>query len=297
MMKQYMRAGCFVGVLLMSAGLLYCGYQKFMAHKQAQKFQARQEWLASFGILSDGSHDFIPLPPELPHDMRKAHVGAQLFSNSLLARTPKRTCGACHALSEGGSDGRCHGEDTRIPRSVYNAMFAPRYLHDGSLTNLSQVIAHMMLSPNYSGGVSETKMLARLQKDTGVLQQMREIYGAPVTFAHLVDCLRNYMQTLITFNKSFDLYCAGHTEQFGDKEKKGMALFRAHCLLCHDGPALGTLQMKEGVKVPGLRAISLRRAFFGEGSCTNLAEAVQRMAPHTMSTSDQQALTDFLRTL
>ena len=267
--------------------------------RQAAEARAaeRRAFLAQFGIVSDGYEDFVALPPGLPHGQLQAALGQAMFRERRLARTPRRTCAACHLLNEGGTDGRVHGEV--ITRPAMNAVFASVFMHDGSVTNLQNLVRRMVEDPDFSGAESLEKAAVRLSADENLVARFRVAYPDDgLTASNVVDSVVQYCRTLVTSGTPFDFYCGGRTNALDALQQRGMALFRERkCLSCHDGPALGTLQVSEGRKVPSLRGVSRRRAFLSKGSCTDLISVLSYMPGGDLEAPERAALVSFLKAL
>ena len=256
----------------------------------------RQAFLAKFGIVSDGTQPFVALPPCLPHGALQARLGQEMFCERRLARTSHRTCGACHLLNEGGTDGKLHGGV--LTRPALNAVFAPVYLHDGSISNLQGLVARMVESPDFGGAESLEKAVLKLAADEKILARFRETYADGLTPANVVDCLVQHCYTLVTGNMPFDRYCGGRADALDPVQKKGMALFQERkCLSCHDGPALGTMKVSEGRKVPSLRGISRRRVFLTDGTRGDLGAVLSLMPGGDLEPEERAALVSFLKAL
>ena len=256
----------------------------------------RQAFLARFGIVSDGRSPFVALPPRLPHGALQADLGRQMFCERRLARTPRRTCACCHMLNEGGTDGKVHGGT--ITRPAVNAVFAPFYLHDGSVSNLQGLVARMIEGKDFSGVPSFERSVLGLAADAPLLARFRRAYPDGLTTTNVVDALVQYCHTLVTGNMAFDRYCGGQTNALDAVQIKGMELFRTRgCLSCHDGPALGTMKMSGGRKVPALRGISRRRVFLSDGSRGDLGAVLSMMPGGDLEPEERAALVSFLKAL
>lgn len=289
-------AGSVVAAVLALAGVLWIQRAQ-EARRQAEKVEARRTFLARFGIDADGTQDFIALPPALPHAAGPSRLGEDLFCDRRLAQSPRRTCSACHCLNEGGVDGQVHGGV--LTRTVQNAVFSPLYLHDGSLTNLGDVVVRMIERREFAGGGSLKKVVSRLGADEKMLARFRANYATGLVESNVVDAIVQNFRTLLTPRTPFDRYWGGKTEVLDKTQKKGMELFRTKgCLSCHDGPALGGLRMSEGRKVPMLRGLGFRKVFLTDGSLTELGGVLARMPGSPMEDeAARAALIAFLKSL
>ena len=264
--------------------------------RAAAEAAARSGFLARFGIISDGTQPFVALPPVLPHGALQAELGQRMFCEKKLARTARRTCGYCHLLNEGGSDGQVHGGT--ITRPAVNAVFAPFYLHDGSVSNLHDLVVRMIEDADFAGAGSLDRAVLKLAADEQVLARFRAAYPDGLTASNVVDSIVQHCHTLVTGGAPFDAYCGGRREALGTLQRTGMELFRQRgCLSCHDGPALGTMKMSEGRKVPALRGVSRRRAYLSDASLNDLGAVLSRMPGGSLEADERAALVSFLKAL
>ena len=264
--------------------------------RAAAEAEARSVFLARFGILSDGTQPFVALPPFLPHGALQAELGQRMFCERKLARTARRTCGFCHLLNEGGTDGRIHGKV--MTRPAVNAVFAPFYLHDGSISNLHDLVVRMIEDPEFAGARSLDKAVLRLAEDGQIRARFEAAYPDGLTASNVVDSIVQLCHTLVTGGTPFDTYCGGRKDAFSEQQRKGMELFlQRKCLTCHDGPALGTMKMSEGRKVPALRGVSRRRAYLSDASLNDLGAVLMRMPGGEMEAEERAALVSFLKAL
>ena len=255
----------------------------------------RREFLARFGIDSDGKMEFVPLPRGLTHNAISARLGETLFIDRRLARTQYRVCGACHRMNEGGIDARAL--DGRLPRTVYNAVFADVFLHDGSVTGFPALVRHMIESPNHCAGGPLSNIVARLATDEKLARSFQKAYPDGLTEDNVLDAFGQYQRTLFSSGLPFDYWCNGRTNALDAVQKKGFAIFRDRkCTDCHYGPALGLLKVADGKKVPGLRGISLRRAYLPDAR-TDLGAVLTLMPGGDLEADERRALTAFLKAL
>jgi len=290
----------FVAGAVVLAGLVVLGVfsmRSWTEHQRAvETVAARKAFLARFGIDSDGRQEFIALPPMLPHAMGPAKLGEDLFCDRRLAQSQRRTCAACHQLNEGGVDGELHGGV--LTRTVMNASFSAVFLHDGSLTNLSDVVVQMIVRKDRAGGGDLEKVVRRLGADEKMLERFRACYETGLTATNLVDALVQYNRTQLSPRSPFDRYWGGRSDALDALQKEGMEVFRRrNCLACHDGPSLGGLRVSEGRKVPSLRGLGARRVYLTDGSRTDLGAVLTLMPQGSLEETERAALVSFLKSL
>ncbi len=289
--KIYAAAAFVLVALAFVAGVWLC----VSCARTARQIEERKEFLARFGIDSDGKMEFVPLPREIVHNALPARLGEALFIDKRLARTQYRVCGACHRLNEGGIDARAL--DGHLPRTVYNAVFADVFLHDGSVTGFPALVRHMIESPNHCAGGPLSNVVARLAVDENLARRFRMAYPDGLTEDNVLDAFGQYHRTLFSSGLPFDLWCAGRTNALDSTQSKGFAIFRERkCTDCHYGPALGALKVADGKKVPGLRGISQRRAYLPDAR-TDLGAVLTLMPGGDVDAEERRALTAFLKTL
>ena len=308
--KRLTAIGC--AVLVLAGTLLLAWYWRkcrlaeareaaeMEARARAEAAAEREALYRQFGIDAPGTRLFVPLPSILSHNHGRAVIGEKLFNDRRLTglpRTPTLVCGACHWLGAGGTDSKIHHD--LLTRPVYNASFATAYFHDGSVPNLHAAIAKMVEEPRFSGAGRLETVVARLAEDKSLVEDFARSYKDGLTGSNVVDAVAEYMRKLITSNKPFDYWCAGHTDRFTPEEQRGSEVFlAARCMDCHDGPVLGSRKVSRGRKVPALRGLGLRRAYLTEGKVKDLAAVVPLMpGGDALSPEDRKALVAFLKAL
>ena len=301
----FIALGCVLGVAALAGGIWW-GVARYRAArqraekerqqaKQARLVAERKAFLARFDIYSDGTREFVPLPMELTHNAVAANLGQALFIDRRIARSPYRVCGACHRLNEGGIDARALGG--MLPRTVHNAIFADVFLHDGSITGYPALVRHMIENPNFCAGGALSNIVARLATDEQLSSRFKMAYTNGLTEATLLDAFAQHQRTLFSPVRTFDHWCDGQTNALSKAQARGLAVFRRQkCTDCHYGPALGTLKVVNGKKVPGLRGLSHRRAYLPDAT-TNLNAVIIRMPGGDFKGYDRHALADFLKIL
>ena len=263
--------------------------------RTARQIEERKDFFARFGIDSDGTREFVPLPRAITHNALSARLGEALFIDRRLARSPYRVCGACHRLNEGGIDARALGG--MLPRTVFNAIFADVFLHDGSVTGFPALVRHMIESPDFCAGGPLSNAVARLAADDKLRKRFEMAYPDGLTEDNVLDAFSQHQRTLFSAGLPFDLWCAGRTNALDAVQKRGFNIFRKRkCTNCHYGPALGTLKVVDGKKVPGLRGLSQRRAYLPDAR-TDLGAVLTLMPNGDVEAEDRRALTAFLKAL
>lgn len=254
---------------------------------------------AQWGIDVAGAKEFVQLPMRMPYDISAAGVGAAMFSCPRIGRDT-RSCGTCHPLAEGGTDGRLHGGI--FTRPAVNALFGRFYLHDGSVSNFPALVQRMIEDDRFMGAGSLSNAVARLAEDGRIRKRFENCYGdGGLAGTNLVDAIVNYSRTLMTANGPFDRFCSGR-DALSPEQLQGFGNFRArNCARCHSGPSLGTRVVTDkGMRVPSLRGLSRRRVYQANGRLyTDLAAAVAMM-PDSDFEDDEKgrlSLLAFLRCL
>ncbi len=282
--------------VLCVAVVLFCAVWWLIGHvKAVQQVAERQKLYSRLGIVAEGKQEFIPLPDSLTHHALAARLGQSLFADRRIARNQYRVCGACHKLNEGGIDARALGGI--LPRTAYNAALADVFLHDGSVTGMPALVRHMIESPNFCAGGTVSDVAKRLAADEQTRKRFQNVYPDGVTADNVVDAIVQYQRTLFTSHQKFDLWCAGRTNILNSAQKRGFDVFRRQkCTDCHYGPALGTLKMFDGNKVPCLRGLGQRSAYLPDAT-KDLKTVIRRMPSDELNDENSNALEAFLKIL
>ena len=282
---------CTLGGVAILGGI-WLGVSRVRAARQVEE---RKEFFARFGIDSDGTREFVALPKALTSNALSARLGETLFIDRRIARSPYRVCGACHRLNEGGIDARAL--DGHLPRTVFNAIFADVFLHDGSVTGYTALVRHMIESPNHCAGGPLSNVVARLAADDKLRKRFEMAYPDGLTESNVLDAFGQYQRTLFSAGLPFDRWCAGRTNALDAAQVKGFGIFRQRkCTDCHYGPALGMLKVADGKKVPGLRGLSQRRAYLPDAR-VDLGAVLTLMPGGDVNEEERRALTAFLKSL
>ncbi len=265
--------------------------------EKEKKIAARKELHNSYGIASDGTKEFIPLPQMLPHNLGAMRIGNDLFHDSRFFRTPYRTCAVCHDVSKGGTD-----EVVRrkvLTRPLCNAVLANYFLHDGSVSNINDVVKLMLEDSRFGAGGPLEERIKKLSSDVALVKRFQAVFpDTGFTPSNVVNAIVNYQRTLFTPSGKFDLYCDGNANALSQKELKGFEVFKQqNCTKCHDGLALGGMKVCDGKNVPRLRGLALRKKYMHDGSLSDLGAVLQFMPTEKMTRQNRTDLIKFLKCL
>ena len=285
-------------LILAATALALCVTFGVYAYLDARRAAARKAdriaRLESFGIVSDGTEEFFPLPPVIPVDQASAELGGNLFRDRRLTAPKGRTCLSCHPLNTGGIDGKRHGG--LLTRPVPNATFTDIFLHDGSVTGLTALVERMVCDPRFGGATNIGYSAAWIGSDIKFAYKFKKRYPDGVTVTNMLDALTAYIKTRVTSNGPFDRYCAGHKDALSKEQVRGLEVFRAQkCTDCHDGPVLGAWKIADERKVPALRGLSTRKVYSAAGPRSDLSSVLPFMPGGDIeSSADRVALLAFL---
>jgi cytochrome c peroxidase len=130
-----------------------------------------------------------------------------------------------------------------------------------------------------------------------------------------LDAVATYERSLLTPGSRFDRWLGGEATAITAEEQRGYRLFKSFgCISCHQGVNVGgNLFERSGIfrrlagpgpeflRVPSLRNVATRSAYFHDGSAATLDEAVRRMGRaqlnRTLSDEQIKEIVAFLLTL
>lgn len=268
------------------------------------------------GRLNLAAEPLQPLPQNLPLSKAKIDLGRDLFFDKRLSKDDTISCGSCHDLAQGGSDGKdfSKGMGGMVGKintpTVFNSGFNFVQFWDGRAASLNTQMGGPINNPDELG-MSWESVIAKLKADPGYVTRFRTVYKSSIDEASIQDAIATYEHSLITPNSRFDRFLNGDAKAINDEEKAGYALFKSlGCSACHQGRNVGgNLFQKFGVlhdyfadrgnvtkvdygrfnvtgleedryvfKVPSLRNIALTAPYFHDASADNLDAAVVTMA-------------------
>jgi cytochrome c peroxidase len=311
-------------------------------------------WFALLPVIILASHNSVsaeelivpalgepiqPIPVDTTLDPDKIALGALLFKDTRLSKDNKLSCASCHQLDSGGDDGMITGISldgnvhvVNTP-TIFNARFNFRQQWDGAALSLEDQVDHV-LHNHMEAGSNWNELLAKLNRDSSLVDKFENIYNDGITMENYLDALTEFERSLVTPNSRFDQYLLGNYEAITDDEKKGYLRFKElGCISCHQGVNVGgNLFQKFGIfydylaergdiinadygrinvtnreidmhvfKVPTLRNIELTAPYLHDGKAETLEQVIAIMGKtqigKTISNEDVDLIAKFLKTL
>jgi cytochrome c peroxidase len=291
---------------------------------------------------ADTEEPLQPLPEAQVLDERKVALGRMLFKDVRFSRDNAVACISCHSPQSGGADSRAFSTGAGGVRhafnspTVWNSGFNFRQLWTGGAGTLEEVVDRVVKSPTVFNS-SWADVLAKLQQDSALSAQAKQVYPQGLTQQSVSDALAVYQRSLVTPSR-FDRFLRGDANAISADEKLGYQRFKAYgCVACHQGVNVGgNMYQKFGAlndyfsdrvkagraltdadqgrfavtrkeqdrhlfKVPSLRNVALTAPYFHDGSVATLEEAVDVMFRYqlgrTAPANDRELIVKFLKSL
>jgi cytochrome c peroxidase len=260
------------------------------------------------------SEPIVPIPVSRAVDPKRVALGEQLFQDVRLSRDQGRSCATCHALEQGGMDGRVRAitaDGTPHPRNtptIFNVGLSSFFNWDGIADTLEGHTEFVLHNPRLMG-ITWPELLDRLGADEGYVSRFRAAYPGGLTRPNVVDALVTFERSLETPDSRFDRYLRGERDALTEAERRGYQLFKSYgCVTCHQGINIGANMFQKffavfpdrnvqdpdadlgryqvtrvprdrGVfRVPSLRNVAVTGPYFHDGRALTLEVAVDTMA-------------------
>ena len=263
-------------------------------------------------------------------------LGRVLFYEKQLSQNNTMSCNSCHDLRFGyGADGRptspgaVSGRGTRNAPTVYHAALHQSQFWDGRSPDVEDQAQFPVLNVVEMAMPSPAEVEKRLRASLEYEKLFRAAFPQdpnPVRWPRVLQAIGAFERGLVT-PSPFDRYLEGEEQVLDSSQSRGLEHFlRLGCADCHNGPALGGLNLHklgrkqpfasqdrgrftvthkasdDGVfKVPSLRNVCETAPYFHDGGVRKLEEAVGLMAKHEcgQNLTPQQLgeLCDFLTSL
>lgn len=264
-------------------------------------------------------------------------LGRKLFFDVRLSPDGARSCATCHPLDRWGAGAaeegpRSEGDrrSVRNPPSVYNAGLQFALHWDASLPTLEAQAQAALVDPQQSGFANVGAVSTTLKGLADYVEPFAQAFpDTPDRFsaAQVGQAIAAFERGLTTPGSKVDRYLSGEREALTSEEVAGFDRFvRTGCNSCHSGVLFGGAQVqrlgaakpydtsdpgREAVtgaaedrhlfKVPSLRNVAETGPWLHDGSVTELAEVVRRMAWHQLGQELKEEeiaeIVGFLRTL
>jgi cytochrome c peroxidase len=189
--------------------------------------------------------DYAPPPtPEL------VAIGRQLFFDSRLSATQRRSCATCHQPALGFSDRRKvaavdpgHGRPRNTP-TLLNAGLQRAQFMDQRVAFLEFQFEEVMSNPGEMG-LRPDSAARKLAADSALVTRLAATLGKPreqaLSGQTLSIAVAAYVRSLEALNSRFDRAVRGDTAAITASERRGFNLFmgKAACGTCHFAPLFG----------------------------------------------------------
>ncbi len=204
-------------------------------------------------------------------------LGKQLFYDSILSISRKRSCAGCHNPSKAFADGMRTpssltktGTITRNTPTLLNAAWQTRFFYDSRTATLENQLSSVVHNTDEMEG-SLKEAIKRIRQHPRYNNQFKNAYpGAndAITEYNIANAISSYVRSLTDYNSRFDKYMRGEGE-LSKSEKAGFNLFagKAKCATCHYVPLFNGLVPPEFTEteseVIGVPAVS-KKTFDGD---------------------------------
>ena len=248
-------------------------------------------------------------------DPELVSLGRELFHDKRLSKDGSISCASCHALNNGGVDGRIVplGVQHQLGKinvpTVFNSSLNFRQNWDGRAANLSDQIDGPIQN-EIEMASSWPAIITMLNQDPHYRDKFLSYFEDGITTNNIKTAIVSFENSLVTPNSRFDLYLNGDKNAISANELAGYNLFKNYgCISCHQGMAVGgNLFQKLGImkdyfadrgniteadfgrfnvtqqeadrfvfKVPSLRNVELTAPYFHDGSAATIEEAISTM--------------------
>jgi cytochrome c peroxidase len=274
-------------------------------------------FLLSFSLSANEplNEPILPIANDHNSDPELLSLGRELFNDKRLSKDGSISCASCHALNNGGADGR------KVPigirqqlgtintPTVFNSSLNFKQYWDGRAESLSEQIDGPIENEAEMGS-SWPAVIAALKQDPSYQKKFKQHFDNGITINNIKTALVSFENSLVTPNSRFDLYLNGDKNAISANELAGYNLFKNYgCISCHQGMAVGgNLFQKLGImkdyfadrgniteadfgrfnvtqqeadrfvfKVPSLRNVELTAPYFHDGSTATLEAAISTM--------------------
>lgn len=233
-------------------------------------FLSTDNFSANKAFPMDGNDkDIEPLVHTHQPLTAEGELGKLIFCNAGLSARNRYGCASCHIPDHRGfTDGQnlpqgYEGRQlSRNTPTIYNTAFHEHALFwDGHAKSLKNQV-HFPIEGELEMGTTKEEVVKKLLEDKyhkGYKERFEQVYGKPIEWPEVETAVAAFERTIISADSPFDRYvlkeCGGRVKDcpdpdtpagakaaqnipgFGDKQQKGMVLFRGEtrCVRCHYG--------------------------------------------------------------
>ena len=169
-------------------------------------------------------------------------IGKKLFFDKQLSRDNTIFCNSCHISSYayGDHNSQAIGIQARVglrnTPPIQNMIFLNTYMWDGAVIDLKdQPIIPIITHEEMDSSISE--VLRKIQKEDTYIKLFKRAYpDGEITSERILECLAQFMFTLISANSKYDKIMRNEGVSFSAEEQKGYLIFQQKCASCHKEP-------------------------------------------------------------
>jgi cytochrome c peroxidase len=178
-------------------------------------------------------------------------LGKQLFYDSILSVSRKRSCASCHDPAKAFTDGLPVPTSlmgtTALKRNtptLLNAAWQTKFFYDSRASTLENQLNSVVHNADEMEG-SLKEAIKRIRQHPVYYPQFQKAYSGdpdPVTEYNIANAISNYIRSLTHYDSKFDRYMRKKGD-LAASEKKGFNLFagKAKCATCHYVPLFNGL--------------------------------------------------------
>lgn len=204
-------------------------------------------------IFSDSLFQLSFFSPNSRYQVTPQRVllGKQLFYDSILSPTSRRTCASCHNPARAFTDGLITakaisptGSIKRNSPTLLASAWQTKYFYDSRASTLENQLNSVVHNVDEMNG-SLRNGIEKIVESESYSRQFKEAYpneSQPVTEYNIANAISSYVRSLSSLNTRFDRYMRGQ-EKLTPNEIKGFNLFtgKAKCATCHFMPLFNGL--------------------------------------------------------
>jgi len=266
-------------------------------------------------------------------------LGKKLFYEVKLSKNEDQSCASCHRLPAAFTDGRAvssfhENEFARNAPTLANLAWSPYFMSEGGVPTL-EMQALGPIHERHELAFNMEEVIDRLKSNSNYSELSKAAYGRELDAFAITRALACFERALVSGDSKFDRHYFLKSNDYSEKERKGMELFfseRTQCSSCHALPfftdyqfySLGLEDSDIGLerktyrasdrgkfKTPTLRNVELTAPYMHNGSMSSLEEVVSfyndggggrstkdaRLESMNLSKEEEAELVAFLKSL